>query len=39
MSLDKYDSQGKFWQDISTIRGLQFMGFTDKKEALEWLAS
>jgi len=39
MNLDKYDFQRKFWQDIFTIRGLQFMGFTDEKEALVWLAS
>ena len=35
----KYDSHWKFWEDVSMNRGLQFMGFTDEKEAMEWLAS
>ena len=35
----KYDFQWKFWEDASMSRGLQFKGFIDEKEAMEWLSN
>jgi len=35
----KNDEHWKFWENVSTNRGLQFKGFTDEKEAMEWLSN
>ncbi|TNF47698.1 MAG: hypothetical protein EP304_07315 [Deltaproteobacteria bacterium] len=35
----RFNSHWKFWEDVSMNRGLQFMGFTDEEEAMEWLSS
>ena len=34
----KDDDHWKFWEDVSTNRGLQFKGFTDEKAAMKWLS-
>ena len=35
----KFDDHWKFWETVSVNRGLQFKGFTDERDAMEWLSS
>lgn len=34
----QFDDHWKFWETASVNRGLQFMGFTDESDAMEWLS-
>jgi hypothetical protein len=35
----QFDDHWKFWENTSMNRGLQFKGFTDEKDAMQWLSS
>ena len=34
----QFEEQWRFWETVSVNRGLQFKGFTDENDAIEWLS-
>jgi hypothetical protein len=35
----QFDDHWRFWETVSINRGLQFKGFTDEGDAMEWLST